>query len=64
MNELKDRKKAAYKEDVYNYLWKGRSILLSEAVFKNCVTELITNGKIIKRINAKKEDSKFTERKD
>ena len=60
MNELIDRKKAPYKEDVYKYLCKKRrSILLSEAVFNNYVNELIANGKIIK-----KQDPKFTDRKE
>ena len=40
VNELKDRKKTAYKEDEYNHLCKERSILLSEVVFNSCVTEL------------------------
>ena len=34
VNELKDRKKAAYKEDEYNHLCKERSILLSEVVLQ------------------------------
>ena len=55
VNELKDKKKAAYKTDVYNYLCKERSILLSEAVFDNDVTKLTANGKITKRKYAKKE---------
>lgn len=54
MNELKDRKKEVYKEDVYNYICKERSILFSEAVFNNYVTEVIANRKIIKITYAKK----------
>ena len=40
VNELKDRKKTAYKEDEYSHLCKERSILLSEVVFNSYVTEL------------------------
>ena len=40
VNELKDRKKTAYKEDEYNHLCKEKSILLSEVVFNCYVTEL------------------------
>lgn len=40
VNELKDRKKTAYKEDEYNHLCKERPILLSEVVFNSYVTEL------------------------
>ena len=54
VNELKDRKKTAYKEYIYDYLCKERSILLSEAVFNNYVTKLIANGNIIKRSYAEK----------
>ena len=39
VNELKDRKKTAYKEDEYNHLCKERSILLPEVVFNSYVTE-------------------------
>lgn len=52
MNELTIQKKAAYKEDVYNYLCEERSVLLSEAVFNNYVAELISNGNIITRTHA------------
>ena len=52
VNELRIQKKAAYKEDVYNYLCKERSVLSSEAVFNNYVAELISNGNIITRTHA------------
>ena len=49
MIELKDRKKAAYKEDICNYLCKEKGILLSESDFNDYVTDLVANGKIIIR---------------
>ena len=53
--ELKDRKKAAYKEDICNYLCKEKGILLSESDFNDYVTDLVANGKIIIRKYAGKE---------
>ena len=53
--ELKDRKKAAYKGDICNYLSKEKGILLSESDFNDYVTDLVANGKIIIRKYAGKE---------
>ena len=53
--ELKDRKKAAYKEDICNFLCKEKGILLSESDFNDYVTDLVANGKIIIRKYAGKE---------
>ena len=55
VTELKDRKKAAYKEDICNFLCKEKGILLSESDFNDYVTDLVANGKIIIRKYAGKE---------
>ena len=55
MIQLKSRKKAAYKEDICNYLCKEKGILLSESDFNDYVTDLVANGKIIIRKYAGKE---------
>ena len=53
--ELKDRKKAAYKEDICNFLCKEKGILLSESDFNDYVTDLVANTKIIIKKYAGKE---------
>ena len=45
--ESKDRRKAAYKEDICNYLCQEKGILLSESDFNDYVTDFVANGKII-----------------